>query len=98
MKQIRLLLYVAALVAAFATAHGCTPGSPRSQRAETGSVCTAPAPTGVAPSYSDMPWTVQNSNQAPDTLTQHGDLARTGAQVAETILTPTTVQHSQFGY
>jgi hypothetical protein len=98
MKQIRLLLYVAAPAAALAIAHGCTPGNPRSQRVETGSVCSAPAPTGIVPSYSDMPWTVQNNNQALDTLTQHDDLARTGAQVSETILTPTAVQHSQFGY
>ena len=60
----------------------------------------SPQPTGVAPSYSDRALQIQISaaNAKFDVLTQHNDLARTGAAAHEDILTPANVSSGQFGF
>jgi FG-GAP-like repeat len=58
------------------------------------------AQTGVAPSYSDVAFATQTliSNAQFDVLTQHNDVARTGAASHEDILTPANVKSGQFGF
>jgi hypothetical protein len=53
----------------------------------------------VAPSYSDQAFKIQTaaSNEQFDVLTQHNDIARTGAATHEDILTPANVHGHQFG-
>jgi hypothetical protein len=65
--------------------HGCEPG---------------PAPTNIAPAYTDTAAGVQNAtaNARYNVLTQHNDNARTGAARHETILTPAALQAGTFGY
>lgn len=60
----------------------------------------ASTPTGVAPLYSDAAAATQNfpSNTQFDVLTQHNDLARTGAAIHENILAPSTISDGRFGY
>jgi hypothetical protein len=66
-------------------ADGCEPG---------------PTPTRVAPAYTDTAVAIQNAarNVQYDVLTQHNDIARTGAAVHEDILTPAAVAGGAFGY
>jgi hypothetical protein len=67
----------------------------------TTSICAgnSPQPTGVAPSYSDQAFQIQisSANTKFDVLTQHNDLARTGAATHEDILTPANVRGGKFG-
>jgi VCBS repeat protein len=58
-----------------------------------------PQPTGVPPLYSDQAFKIQisSANTKFDVLTQHNDLARTGAAANEDILTPANVRSGQFG-
>ena len=60
----------------------------------------SPQPTGRAPSYSDQAFQIQMSsaNTKFDVLTQHNDLARTGAASHEDILTPDNLRSGQFGF
>jgi hypothetical protein len=59
-----------------------------------------PVPTRVAPLYADSAAQEQSAegNVHHDVLTQHNDLARTGAATYEDILTPAAVQSGSFGY
>jgi hypothetical protein len=66
-----------------------------------GTTCEqALTPAGVAHQYSDHAATIQNlaSNKQFDVLTQHNDVARTGAATHENILTPSSVSNGSFGY
>ena len=51
------------------------------------------------PSYSDRAFRIQTdaANARFDVLTQHNDLARTGAATHEDILTPANIKSGQFG-
>ena len=65
-----------------------------------GTTCEqALTPAGVAHQYSDHAATIQNlaSNKQFDVLTQHNDVARTGAATHENILTPYFVAKNSFG-
>jgi hypothetical protein len=66
-------------------AGGCDPG---------------PDPSEVAPGYGDAPFSAQNdlNNAKYDVLTQHNDIARTGAMLSSDVLTPASVSGGTFGY
>jgi hypothetical protein len=68
-----------------------TDGAPPSS-SESAPALAPPNRSGPAPEYGSVPATA-----ADDVLTYHDDLARTGVQSHETILTPADVSQSSFG-
>ncbi|WP_394830312.1 VCBS repeat-containing protein [Pendulispora rubella] len=87
-----------ALLSACSSASAERAELPQTASAEAAACAPAPAP-GPLQSYGDQAAIFQNdaTNVQYDVLTQHNDLARTGASTHENILTPSNVK-SGFGY
>jgi hypothetical protein len=109
-RRLRSTATLGSVVLALASVYACSGESPENETAVqnalpttttldvTAPACGAPTASGVLRRYSDGATTIQNQAVAFDVLTQHNDIARSGAATHENILTPASVKSGQFGY